>query len=159
MLSMVPGRRHAPVDVVSVDYVADAVCALLGEPLTSGDTHLLVSGERATTVGQLCDLGGQYFGLPVPELLDPELFEREIGPALRRDGDARTRAVLEQSAVFFPYFAVETWFDDAPTRAALAPHRIAAAALEDYFPRLVDFAVAARWGRAVPPRPEVLAGA
>ena len=44
----IPARRSAPVDVVPVDYVADAILALAGRP---GTTHHLTASERASTVG------------------------------------------------------------------------------------------------------------
>ncbi|MBI5104646.1 MAG: SDR family oxidoreductase [Solirubrobacterales bacterium] len=159
LLTMVPGRAEAPVDVVPVDYVADGVLALLDEPLRSPQTHLLVAGDRAATVGGLGRLAGRYFGRPAPELLDPERFERELLPALRRNADSRTRAVLESSAALFPYFAVETRFDDPRTRALLEARGVRCEGLESYLPRLLDFAVQTRWGRRLPARAEVLAAA
>ncbi len=77
-------------------------------------------------------------------------------PILRSRAPAATRAVLEHSGVFFPYFAVETWFDDGPTRSRLRRHGVVASSLPTYLPRLLDFAVQTRWGKKLPPRAQVL---
>ncbi len=78
---------------------------------------------------------------------------------MRSRAPAATRAVLEHSGVFFPYFSVETWFDDAATRARLRRHGIKASSLPTYLPRLLDFAVQTRWGKKLPPRAQVLPAA
>jgi hypothetical protein len=55
--------------------------------------------------------------------------------------------MLRRTEVYFPYFAVDTVFDDARTRATLAPMGVRRAPLDAYFHRLVDFAGRSRWGR------------
>jgi long-chain acyl-CoA synthetase len=147
MYSVLPGRLDAPVDVVPVDYVADAIWTLTRQPFRSAETHLLVSGDQAATVGELAELASGYFGKPAPRVVDPVFFRLAVAPRLRRRGGALTRAVLDHSAVYFPYFRVETWFDDSATRAALRPHGIGPTPLRGYFGRLADFAVCSRWGK------------
>ena len=55
-LPAVPARRSAPVDVVPVDYVADAVFELTQDPANGTSTYHLVAGPRATSVGRLIEL-------------------------------------------------------------------------------------------------------
>ena len=47
MYPALPARRDAPVDVVSVDYVADAIFALSQAPEAEGMTYHLTAGEAA----------------------------------------------------------------------------------------------------------------
>jgi long-chain acyl-CoA synthetase len=155
MYSILPGRLKAPVDVVPIDYVADALWALLARPLPASRTHLLVAGRQAATVDQLVDAASSYFGRPGPRIVDPTLFRCAIAPLLRRRGGSM-RAVLEHSSVYFPYFNVRTWFDDQATDALLAQQGISVTPLRDYLPRLLDFAVATRWGKRVPSRIDAL---
>ena len=54
-LPAVPARRSAPVDVVPVDYVADAVFELTQDPANGTSTYHLVAGPRATSVGRLIE--------------------------------------------------------------------------------------------------------
>ncbi len=158
MYAVLPGRMKAPVDVVPVDYVADGICALMRDraPLPGRpETFNLTSGGEAATVGELTDLASGYFDREPPRIVDPVLWRWVMEPMLRSRAPAATRAVLEHSGVFFPYFSVETWFDDAATRARLRRHGITASSLPTYLPKLLDFAVATRWGKKLPARTEV----
>jgi nucleoside-diphosphate-sugar epimerase len=138
--------RSAPVDVVSIDYVADAILSVCEGDDGVGETYHLTAGAAASTVGDLVDLATAYFRRPL-RVLDPEVFERDVAPAVRRHGSPAQRAVLERSRAYFPYFRVAVRFDDRRARSRLEPAGIRAAPLRDYFRTLVDHAVAAGWGR------------
>ncbi len=154
LYDVLPGDLDAPVDIVSIDYVADAICALLGEPVRGGlETHPLVSGADATHVGELVELASAYYERPAPTIVPAPLFNALVVPLARLRGSAAQRAVLDGSAQYFPYFSVACRFEDGPTRARLARHGIAPSPLREYLPRLLDFAAAARWGKRLPPRP------
>ena len=142
----VPAVRSAPVDVVSIDYVADAILSVCEGDDGVGETYHLTAGADASTVGDLVDLATAYFRRPL-RVLDPEVFERDVAPAVRRHGSPAQRAVLERSRAYFPYFRVAVRFDDRRARSRLEPAGIRAAPLRDYFRTLVDHAVAAGWGR------------
>ena len=51
-----PARGDAPVDVVPVDYVADAIFALSQAPEAEGATYHLTAGADASSVGELVEL-------------------------------------------------------------------------------------------------------
>jgi thioester reductase-like protein len=138
----IPARRSSPVDVVPVSYVADAIFELSrnDEP---GRTYALAAGERASSVGELLDLSAGYFKRRRPRVLPPLAYKRIVHPLLLRTGDERRRKALRASEVFFPYFAMRVQYDTANARRC----GIAPPALPDYFGRLMDFAVAADWGR------------
>ena len=142
-----PARRSTPVDVVPVDYVADAVLELDGEPARSGEVHHLVAGPRATTVGRLVDLASAYFRRRAPRLLPPELYRRLVHPALLRLTKGRQRKALERTETLFPYFAMRVRFDNRRTAARLRRAGLEAPHVDGYLHRLLDFAVASRWGR------------
>jgi len=149
----IPARRSSPVDVVPVDYVADAILALDGRP---GTTYHLTAGERASSVGELLALASEYAGRPAPRVLPPMLYRRAIHPILVRRGSERRRRALRRSEVYFPYFSIRVRYDDALARAALRPLGIEAPRLASYFGRLMDFAHAAEWGRRPIPRHEAV---
>lgn len=142
-----PARRSAPVDVVSVDYVADAIFALAQARPGDGATYHLTAGDEALTVGELIDLSAERFDRPAPVSFPPVLYRRLVHPLLVRAVAGRRRRMLRRSEVYFPYFAVDAEFDDSATRRALAGSGVRAAPLHAYFDRLVDFALRARWGR------------
>jgi thioester reductase-like protein len=136
-LPAIPARRSAPVDIVPVDYVADAVHDLATDG-ADGTFHL-VAGENASTVGRLVELSSRHLRKRPPRVLPPRLYRRLAHPLLRR----RYRAI-RRSEVYFPYFDMRVRF--AARRFPPAPP------VESYFERLIDFAQAARWGgrKAVP---------
>ena len=154
LYEVLPGDLDAPVDVVSIDYVADAICALLAEPARGGlETHPLVSGPDAARVGELVALASEYYERPAPTIVPAPLFHALVAPLARARGGAALSAVLDGSAQYFPYFSVETRFEDGPTRRRLAAHGLAPSPLREYLPKLLDFAARARWGKRLPPRP------
>lgn len=115
-------------DVVPVDYVADALAhLLLDAPALEGPVHL-VAGESACTNAELIDLACGWLGRPRPPL--------------------RPAAGLpEQARAYVPYFDVHTSFDDVRARRTLAPAGLRARPLREFFPALLDYAERSSWGK------------
>jgi long-chain acyl-CoA synthetase len=149
----IPARRSAPVDVVPVDYVADSILALEGRPRT---TYHLTAGDRASSVGELIDMGSAAASQPRPRVLPPRLYRGVIHPVLVRQGSEARRRALRRSEVYFPYFSMRTRYENALAKEALGPLGIEVPPLASYFNRLLDFARAADWGRRPLPRHEVI---
>jgi thioester reductase-like protein len=124
-----PALPTGRVDIVPVDYVADALVHLLDR--REAGVFNLVAGRNAATVDELTTLASEYFGRPVPPFVDP---------ADPDDPD-------DHDSVYVPYFDMRVVFDDARARSVLVPAGIEAPPLRDYFGRLMDYAKAARWGK------------
>jgi long-chain acyl-CoA synthetase len=139
LFKAVPATESAPVDVVSVDYVADAIHELLESDDTIGQTYHLTAGADASTIGEIASLASRYFERPLPRVVPPAEFEAIAGTL--------AEAALESSRVYFPYFSIGTVFEDTFTRARLGPVGISASPLRDYLERLLDFATRSRWGK------------
>jgi long-chain acyl-CoA synthetase len=150
---VIPARVGSPVDVVPVDYVADALYALCDGPAAGGETYNLVAGERAATVGQIVSLAALYFDRERPRVVAPGLYTA-MKPVLLRTGPDKRRRTLRTSEAYFPYFAMRSTFDDRRARAHLGPQGLECPPLHDYFDRLLDFATAAQWGRRPVARPQ-----
>jgi thioester reductase-like protein len=140
LLRSVPALPSSPVDVVSVDYVADAIYELCERPGGIGDTYHLTAGAHASTIQEIADAASRYFGKPLPTVTAPG-----------------TAAGHDPGNAYFPYFSVRTVFDDAHTRARLEPAGLSVAPLGDYLERLLDFATRSRWGKRPIGRAEALA--
>jgi thioester reductase-like protein len=124
-IDVVPGRPNGIVDIVSVDYAADAIAHLLLRRTDVGGTLHLVAGRSATTIGSLAEMAAARLGRPPPRFgPPPEGFGRLV-----------------------PYFDVAARFDAARAHAVLAPAGIVPGRVEEYFDALVDYAELARWGR------------
>jgi thioester reductase-like protein len=125
-IEVVPGRPEGIVDIVSADYVADAIAHVLLRRTDVGGTLHLVAGRSATTIGALAAMAAARLGRPPPR----------FGPA--PEGLGRLA----------PYFDVTARFDDARARAVLARAGVAPVRVEEYFDVLVDYAELAHWGRS-----------
>jgi long-chain acyl-CoA synthetase len=143
---VLPARRNAPVDVVSVDYVADAIVALAALPEARGATYHLTASAGASSIGELLALAVARFGCKRPPLISPRLYRHVLHPLLCRLRPRRRR-FLRATQTYLPYFEIGVTYDNARAREALAP-AIAPAPLGAYFDALVDYALLARWGAA-----------
>jgi len=124
----VPAHPEGIVDVVTVDYVAAALLALLDRD--DAGVFNLVAGKDAPKVTELIDMASRRFDRPPPRLLDP-------GTDLNAGG----------GNVFLPYFEVDTVFDDTRTQTVLAESNLRRVRLADCFDALMDYADAAGWGK------------
>jgi long-chain acyl-CoA synthetase len=153
-----PARGESPVDVVPVDYVADAIFALSQAPEAEGQRFHLSAGTDVSSVAELVELAAAFFKRPSPHLLEPALYHRVVHPLLLRSAaDERSRRALARSEIFFPYFAMRAAFDNRRARIALRGRAVATTPLSSYFERLIRFALAAEWGRRNIPRATAIA--
>jgi long-chain acyl-CoA synthetase len=142
-----PGRRAAPVDVVPVDYVADAVFELVNGAPADDTTYHLVAGPRATTVGALVDMAARGLCRRRPFMISPDSYRRFVHGPLMWTSRGRRRRALERMEVFFPYFSGRVRFGNERARHRLEPAGVRITPIETYFGQLLDFAVRSRWGR------------
>ncbi len=151
MFTAVPGNSSAPVDVVSIDYVADAAHALCETSEGGGETYHLTAGPHVSTIGEIAGLASRYFRRPGVKVVPPAEFAA-------RKRTAAENSALDASRAYFPYFSIDTVFEDAATRARLEPEGIQASPLPDYLERLLDFATRSRWGKRPIARVDAFAG-
>jgi hypothetical protein len=158
---VLPARRRSPVDVVPVDYVADAIFALAGGGVEGepGATYALAAGPQASSVGELIDMSAATFERPRPFALPPSVYRRTVHQALLRRSSGARRRWLERGEVFHPYFALRARYDTTRARATLAREGIEVTPLHGYFDRLVGYALTAQWGRRPLTRVEAAARA
>jgi thioester reductase-like protein len=150
LFEAVPAVASAPVDVVSVDYVADGIYEIVEHSGGIGETYHLTAGAQASTIAEISQLASSYFSRPAPRVLTPDEFEAQAG-------DSTNGTTIEGGRASFPYFSITTEFDDAATRARLEPAGIRVSPLGDYMDRLLDFATRSRWGKRPIARIEALA--
>jgi thioester reductase-like protein len=142
-----PAHAGAPVDMVPVDFVADAVFALAERGDAVGRTIHLAAGEQAATVAEIVALAAARFERRAPRLVHPLLYRRGVHPVMVLASRGARRRKLRRSEAFFPYFSWRSTFEVERARAALEPEGIRASAFASYFDRLMDFALRAEWGR------------
>jgi nucleoside-diphosphate-sugar epimerase len=136
----VPGFPTAPLDVVSVDYVADAIYELCEGSDGIGETYHLTAGAQASTIDEVAQLASGYFHKPPPKVVPPTEFA-----AL--DSVGSQGSAFETGRAYFPYLSIRAVFDEAATRARLEPAGLRVSPLREYLDRLLDFATRSRWGK------------
>jgi thioester reductase-like protein len=127
MLEEVPADPDGIIDVVPIDYVADALLHLLDHTELGGVINL-VAGRRAITNAQLIELACREMNRPAPRII-------------------ANAAMIEQASAYLPYFDVHTRFDDRRAVELLEPAGIVMDELQSYFQPILNYARIARWGK------------
>jgi 2-alkyl-3-oxoalkanoate reductase len=134
-------------DVVSVDYVAAAVVALLTDPAAGDATVHLTAGHDAITISELTDATSRLLDVAAPELVCPAEATVDELVSERRLSVEDTTLLRRIDAMYGAYFSVGTVFDNELARSLLGRYRLAPKPLPDYLDRLVAYGVASDWGR------------
>ena len=153
-MPFVPARQKAPVDVVPVDYVADAIFELAQRPVEGTETYHLVAGKEATTVEEIVGLASKELDRPLPLVVPPPFYRRLMHPVIMWRSKGGRRRALQRMEAFFPYFSMKVRYRNERTRRLLEPEGIRVSPIKDYFGRLIEFAQRAGWGERRPPRNE-----
>ncbi len=153
MAWVVPADPRGIVDIVPVDYVCDAMETLSGEFSQRGKTfHLAAGPEYSSTIGELLDLGVKSFRVRPPLLAPPSLFFYTLRPLLYLVTWGKRRETLRKGRVYVPYFAFRAAFDTSQAGAVLENRGLRPPPVQDYFQKLIDYALASNWGKQEPGR-------
>lgn len=142
------GRPDCPVDVVPVDFVADAMQALLFDPAATGETvHLAAGPSGQATIGALAEMAQRFFSGPPVRYVNPDLYMKYVRPFVHPILKRLRPDVVDQGAVFLPYLAGNPSFDRRVAERLLAPHGLAPPPVESYFETIMGYAKAQGFGR------------
>ena len=153
---MVPGRETGLVDLIPVDFAADASHYLLEREFAPGATYHLCAGvAKSATLGALLDATMAAFERYRPawrkrsiarpaivELETYELFVRSVEEAGNQVLLEATRAVQ----AFAYQLAYPKVFDARRAEGVLAPAGVAAPDVLDYYDRIVRWCIETNWG-------------
>jgi len=124
----VPAHPDGVIDLVPVDHVAAVIDRAAFDQDANGTYHA-VSGERALSVAELVDHTTRALDRPPPRLTEPD-----------------TLASDHPAAAYAAYFDVRIRFGDERARG-LVGDQDRAPEPGDYLPKLLDYALKARWGK------------
>ncbi|MBN1918161.1 MAG: SDR family oxidoreductase [Verrucomicrobia bacterium] len=144
----VPGHPDAVIDVVPVDFVADAVAHLALDDKVAGTcVHLCAGPEGSATIGEIGEFASAFFGIKPPRFFDPTFFLAVLRPLLYATVWGKRRRVLHNGKVYLPYFRMKTMYDTTRARALLDPAGIRAPKVTEYLEKLFRYCVESDWGR------------
>jgi len=153
LAAMMPGARENLFDVITGDYVTDALALLALDDRTAGRTVHLCSGKGAATVGELLDTAYDVWerdaewkrrGLAramLTDLATYAMFQR----AVMDTGDPRLRALISSLSHFVPQLALPKRFDTTTADELLA---FVPPSASDYWEPMLENLIAAGWGAA-----------
>lgn len=149
-----PGDPQGVVDIVPVDYVADAIEAIGSSPAHCGQCfHIAAGPEACCTMSDLLDLAVEVMGVRRPVLVRPALFFACVRPLLLAVTWGKRRQALRKARIYLPYLSYAARFDTTRTRAMLEPFGLEPPPVRAYFRTLIEYAIAADWGKRVPAPP------
>jgi nucleoside-diphosphate-sugar epimerase len=146
---ILPGKPDALIDVVPLDFVAEAVTRLRNNAETIGMCFHLASGEAAARVEDLAVRLQDLLGGPSVRYIDQRLWRIMIRPLmvstlrLIPHGDKIRRG----TDVYMPYFESNPLFDTSNTKRYLVD--IAPPPVLSYFDQIVHFACDCDFGRTL----------
>ncbi|WP_263359713.1 SDR family oxidoreductase [Acidicapsa ligni] len=144
----IPGFPDAVLDIVPVDYVANAVALLAFDEAALGSTVHLCAGPRGSaTIQQIAQRASEYFHVPEPRYVDPKFFFAALRPLLYLSLWGRKRKVLRDGRAYRDYFSMRMQFDTTNAERLLAPSGLRPPPVLEYLNSLFDYCVASEWGR------------
>ena len=151
LVVVVPADRKGIVDVVPIDYIAEAFDALSSTDQSLGKCYHLAAGpEQQSSIGELLELGASFFGVRHPWMIPPQVSYRVVRPLLYGVFWGKRRALLRTGELYFPYFSYRASFDTATVRADLDGAGVKAPSVKEYFRNIMQFCVDTDWGRKRP---------
>jgi nucleoside-diphosphate-sugar epimerase len=148
---VVPVRRDVRLDLVPVDFVADAITALSGDIRNIGGRfHLAAGPEGDISLGRLVDLVQRIFERKVRVLPIP-VWKAVVRPLVR----VAQREFFERAQPVFTAFESYLWeagsrFDTSRTRRALAGTGVDLPQTEPFVEASLRYARASNFGERQP---------
>ncbi len=146
------GRPDTTVDIVPVDFVAEAIEALSREGVAPGGSYHLAAGpDGAPTIAQLAEQTRAFFDGKEVRYIAPKTFLRWVRPIVDMFIWGKKRKVLRSSGRFFiPYFDGNPVFDVSRSHGALAAFGIAPPRVDEYLAVLLEYCRTTDFGRRPP---------
>ncbi len=147
-MPIVPYDPEGRLDIVPVDFVADAVLALSRDAATIGKTYHLTAGPgRDATIGELADKLFRRLDRRQPIRIKPTWFRSVLRPAMMLMPIPMLKRTLEKGLVYRPYLELRLRFDTTLADAALAPQGLSCPNVQDYIDTIVTEALRTDFGR------------
>jgi thioester reductase-like protein len=141
LVVLLPADPNTPVDIVPVDYVINALFALMETDESIGRTFHLTSGPGKTcTVDELLGMLATFTGVKQPPYVSKRAYQRVLRPLLVAlfFWDSR-RQIVEKAENFMPYAWSNLIFDKTNTDAIVEKLGITTPHAKSYFVKLLEY--------------------
>jgi nucleoside-diphosphate-sugar epimerase len=145
---LLPGYPETVVDIVPVDYVAQATAYLaMDEGSVGRCVHLCAGQSGSATLRELALHAADFFHQPAPTFVNPAVFLAILRPLLLATVWGRRRRVLSDGPVYRPYFRMRLTFDTTQADQLLVPRGIRPPNVRQYFEKILRYCIDSDWGR------------
>jgi thioester reductase-like protein len=136
LMRMLPGSPSSLLDLVPVDYVADAVHALSAKENSIGTCYHLTAGlNKATTLGEIRDLAASHFGREPFTLVPPDRFTTFLSE-MENTFSEDERQMMNELRLYMPYISGALQFDNSNT---LKETGLEAPPVSSYFGKMTEY--------------------
>jgi hypothetical protein len=144
-----PGNPDAPVDLVPVDFVCDALLAIRRQAASLGRCfHLAAGPEGSLRLRRITDVLAEFLpGRKPVRFVDPAWWMRYVHPVIKHLSFGAPRRIVRNGEFYVPYFAANPRFDNTGTRELLRGTGLSVPGVEDYLRALFRFCLESDWGR------------
>jgi thioester reductase-like protein len=140
-LKALPGYPTTLLDIVPMDYVADAIYAIAGSPGTLGKCYHLTAGlTNLTSFEEVSLLAARHFGRPAFTIIPLAHFEAFVSK-MTEGLSEKERDLIDEIRIYQPYLAADVRFDNSNTLAFLGPLSITVPKLSGYFGKMAEYVV------------------
>jgi thioester reductase-like protein len=142
IIVLLPADPNTPFDLVPVDYVVDALFALIASDKSIGGCFHLTSGPGYTcTTDEILKMLSDFTGVKQPPYVSKLAYEKLLRPVLSAllFWDSRVDVARKAEQVYMPYMWSNLMFDKARTNAVLEGTGIKAPHARDYFVKLLEY--------------------
>lgn len=141
-------NRASKLDIVPVDYVADAMLHILDQAdvARQGQCYPLVGGPKyAISLGELAKAFSSFFDRPQPIIMPAKFFQWSNVILKKLTKNKKHHFVIDKMQAYLPYFSSNPIFDDQPTCEVLQGSGIRQLAVSEYMPNLLGYCKQAGW--------------
>jgi len=138
-LKMLPGDPACLLDLMPVDYMADATYVISMDPTSPGTCYHLTAGlNNLTPLQEVRDLASQYFAREKFVIVPPEEFMGYIARMERRLSEEE-RGMIDELNIYLPYLTSKLKFDNSNTLQALSETGLEVPRVSEYFGRMAEY--------------------
>ncbi len=158
---VLPCRADVRLDVVPVDFVADAILALAARGDTQGGTFTLAAGEAGSiSIRDIIEISVaaanvHHARTGLPPIVPPRVVSPESAEGLDAEARAQLDKLFELAAgamrMHLPYMLTEQLFEDAATRERLEAMGVRCPPLASYLAEIIGYGLRHDFGRRQPP--------
>jgi thioester reductase-like protein len=135
-----PADPRTKVDIVPIDYVVDALFALIDSPKAIGRTHHLTSGPGYTCeLDELIRIAARLVQVKQPGYMSLDTYYNFFQPVLRAVIWGKKRKLMFKGEHYMPYGSTKFEFDKTNTYAGLQGSGVTTPHPRDYFEKLLTY--------------------